>query len=99
DVFKKWLQPVTWASQMVPIFREAEDGADSHEKNRDSFKYLRNVLKNKKSLILFGEGYTDNTFIRSLKPLKKGPARIAFEAMEETDWKLDIKMQALGINY
>lgn len=99
DIFNKWLHPVTWASHMVPIFRQAQDGADSHEKNKDSFRYLRNVLKRKKSLIMFGEGYTDDIFIRSLKPMKKGPARIAFDTMEETNWAIDLKVQALGINY
>lgn len=99
DIFKKWLHPITWASHMVPIFRKAQDGADSHKKNEDSFSYLKQVLLRKKSLILFGEGYTDDVFIRSLKPLKKGPARIAFDTMEETNWSIDLKIQALGINY
>jgi hypothetical protein len=56
DIFKFWLRPITWASHMVPIFRMAEDGADSHLKNKESFRYLRKVLLRKKSLILFGEG-------------------------------------------
>ncbi len=99
DIFKWWLKPVTWASHMVPIFRKAEDGADSLEKNKDSFRYLRKVLMRKKSLILFGEGYTDNTFIRSLKIVKKGPARIGFDTMVECDWSDDIKVQAIGLNY
>ncbi len=99
DIFKWWLKPVTWASHMVPIFRKAEDGADSLEKNKDSFRYLRKVLMRKKSLILFGEGYTDNTFIRSLKIVKKGPARIGFDTMVECDWSADIKVQAIGLNY
>ena len=99
DIFKAWLHPVTWASHMVPIFRQAEDGADSHEKNKDSFRYLRQVLMRKKSLILFGEGYTDDIFIRSLKPLKKGPARIGFDTMTECDWKADVKVQTIGLNY
>jgi glycerol-3-phosphate O-acyltransferase/dihydroxyacetone phosphate acyltransferase len=99
DIFKWWLKPITWATHMVPIFRKAEDGADSMEKNKDSFRYLRKVLKRKKSLILFGEGYTDNTFIRSLKVIKKGPARIGFDTMVECDWSEDIKVQAIGLNY
>ncbi len=99
DIFKLWLRPVTWASHMVPIFRMAEDGADSHLKNKESFRYLRQVLMRKKSLILFGEGYTDDVFIRSLKPIKKGPARIGFDTMVESNWQEDIKVQALGINY
>lgn len=99
DIFKWWLKPITWASHMVPIFRKAEDGADSHEKNKDSFRYLRKVLMRKKSLILFGEGYTDNTFIRSLKPIKKGPARIGFDTMAECNWEADIKVQTISLNY
>ena len=99
DIFKWWLKPITWASHMVPIFRKAEDGADSMEKNKDSFRYLRKVLMRKKSLILFGEGYTDNTFIRSLKIVKKGPARIGFDTMVESGWTEDIKVQAIGLNY
>lgn len=99
DIFKSWLQPVTWASHMVPIFRAAEDGADSHEKNKDSFRYLRKVLMRKKSLILFGEGYTDDVFIRSLKIIKKGPARIGFDTMEECNWDTDIKVQTISLNY
>jgi hypothetical protein len=99
DIFKTWLHPVTWASHMVPIFRKAEDGAGSHEKNKDSFRYLRKTLKRKKSLILFGEGYTDDVFIRSLKIIKKGPARIGFDTMVECDWNQDVKVQAIGLNY
>ncbi|MFT5822159.1 MAG: glycerol-3-phosphate O-acyltransferase/dihydroxyacetone phosphate acyltransferase [Crocinitomix sp.] len=99
DIFKWWLKPVTWGSHMVPIFRKAEDGVESMDKNKDSFRYLRKVLIRKKSLVLFGEGYTDNTFIRSLKPLKKGPARIGFDTMVECDWTEDIKIQAIGLNY
>lgn len=99
DIFYWWLKPVTWASHMVPIFRKAMDGADSHEKNKDSFVYLRQTLLRKKSLILFGEGVTDDIFIRRLKTIKKGPARIGFDTMVETNWKEDIKMQALGLNY
>jgi hypothetical protein len=99
DIFKWWLKPITWASHMVPIFRKAQDGAESMEKNKDSFTYLGNVLLRKKSLILFGEGLTDDVFIRSLKPIKKGPARIGFETMERCDWEKDIKVQAIGLNY
>lgn len=99
DIFSWWLHPVTWASHMVPIFRKEQDGADSHEKNKDSFTYLRKTLMRKKSLILFGEGLTDDVFIRSLKTIKKGPARIGFETMVENNWEEDIKIQPIGINY
>jgi len=99
DIFKKWLLPVTWASHMVPIYRLAEDGKENLEKNASTFREAINILRKNKSLLMFGEGYTDNEFIRSLKIIKKGPARIAFSAMVETNWSLDILVQPLGINY
>lgn len=99
DVFKSWLKPVTWACHMVPIYRAEQDGAGTYEKNKEVFKDIRKVLRRKKSLIVFGEGYTDNVFIRSLKPMKKGAARIGFGTMEASDWELDIKVQPLGVNY
>lgn len=99
DVFKPWLKPVTWASHMVPIYRLAEDGNESVEKNIHSFRAAIKILTKKKSLIMFGEGYTDNEYIRSLKPLKKGPARIGFSAMAACNWEQDIKVQTVGVNY
>ena len=99
DIFKPWLKPITWASHMVPIYRMAEDGKESLEKNTESFREAINILKKRHNLIMFGEGYTDNVFIRSLKPIKKGPARIAFSAMVDTNWGQDILVQPTGINY
>ncbi len=99
DVFKKWLQPVTWASHMVPIYRADRDGAGTYEKNKKVFSGVAKVLKRKKSVILFGEGYTDDTFIRSLKPMKKGAARLGLGTMDSTDWEHDIKIQPIGLNY
>lgn len=99
DIFKTWLKPLTWASHMIPIYRTKENGADSAQKNEVVFKEVHNLLERKKSILIFGEGYTDDLFIRSLKPLKKGAARIGFGAMVASDWKNDIKIQCSGINY
>lgn len=99
DVFKPWLKPITWASHMVPIYRLAEDGKENLDKNAESFRAAIEILKKKNSLIMFGEGYTDDVFIRSLKPIKKGPARIGFSAMVKTNWELDILVQPTGANY
>jgi 1-acyl-sn-glycerol-3-phosphate acyltransferase len=99
DIFKSWLHPITWASHMVPIYRTEQDGQDAREKNKDVFVKVRKVLRRKKSLILFAEGYTDNVFIRSLKTIKKGPARIGFGTMDSSNWELDINVQAIGLNY
>ena len=99
DIFKKWLHPITWSAHMIPIFRTKENGADSAEKNQAIFQGVYKLLKRKKSILIFGEGYTDDVFIRSLKPLKKGPARIGFGTMVSTNWELNIKIQCAGINY
>lgn len=99
DIFKPWLKPITWSCHMVPIYRAEQDGAGTYEKNKKVFSGIRKVLAKKKSLIVFGEGYTDDVFIRSLKPMKKGAARIGFGTMDASDWTLDIKIQVLGANY
>lgn len=98
DIFKWWIRPITWASHMMPIYR-AQDGVDTREKNKQVFRSVYKVLNRKKSIIIFGEGFTDDVFTRSLKPLKKGPARMAFGAMEETNWQQEIKICAVGLNY
>lgn len=98
DVFKWWLKPVTWMVHMLPIYRSI-DGINNLEKNEDVFRNAYKILKKKKSIIIFAEGFTDNVFIRSLKPLKKGPARIAFGAMEANNWDMDLKICCVGINY
>lgn len=99
DIFKTWLKPITWAAQMVPIYRTAEDGKDSIEKNKGVFRAAINILSKKGNLIMFGEGYTDNVFIRRLKPIKKGPARLGFEAMVATNWEKNIKIIPVCANY
>ena len=99
DVFKPWLKPVTWAAHMVPIYRTEQDGSDSREKNKEVFRGVQKILRRKRSLIMFGEGYTDDVFIRRLKPLKKGPGRIGFGTMDASDWELDIKIIPVGVNY
>ena len=99
DIFKSWLKPITWAAHMIPIYRTKENGADSAEKNEIIFQEVYRLLKKKKSIMIFGEGYTDDVFIRSLKSIKKGPARIGFGAIASTNWEADIKIQCIGINY
>ncbi|MCB9225200.1 MAG: 1-acyl-sn-glycerol-3-phosphate acyltransferase [Crocinitomicaceae bacterium] len=99
DVFTWWMKPITWACNMIPIYRAEQDGSGTYDKNQEVFSAAQNVLKKRGNLIMFAEGYTDDVFIRSLKPIKKGPARIAFGTMEATDWSIDLKVQAVGINY
>lgn len=98
DVFKNWLQPLLWSVQMLPIYRE-QDGEDTKARNKEVFETCNRILKHKRSLLIYGEGFTDDTFIRRLKPIKKGAVRIGFGALEALNWEEKIYIAALGINY
>jgi hypothetical protein len=99
DIFKPLINPLLSSAHLLPIFRRAENGADSAEKNKAVFQKVYDVLDSKRSIMIFGEGYTDDVFVRSLKPLKKGAARMAFGKMEIENWDMNLKIVASGINY
>ena len=98
DVFKPLLKPILWASHMLPIYREI-DGENTKEKNENVFRKCYRILKQGRSLLIFSEGFTDDVFIRRLKPIKKGAVRIGFGALEDMNWKKKIYIQAVGVNY
>jgi hypothetical protein len=52
-----------------------------------------------RNLLIFGEGFTDDTFVRRLKPVKKGAVRIGFFALEKINWNKKIYIAAVGCNY
>lgn len=99
DVFKPWLTPIFSGAQMIPIYRLKEDGKENVAKNEASFGKVRRLLLRGRSVLFFAEGYTDDVFIRKLKPIKKGPVRVGFETMEQCNWEKPLKLQALGLNY
>jgi len=99
DVFNPLTTPILSSVHSLPIFRRIENGPDSGEKNKVVFQKAYEALDSRRSIMIFGEGYTDDVFVRSLKPLKKGAARMAFEKMDLSNWKMDLKIIASGINY
>ena len=98
DIFKPLLKPILWASHMLPIYRQ-HDGDDTKGKNEEVFKKCSKILFNGRNLLIFGEGFTDDIFIRRLKPVKKGAVRIGFIALEEMNWKKKVYIAAVGCNY
>ena len=98
DIFKPLLKPILWASHMLPIYRQ-HDGDDTKGKNEEVFKKCSKILFNGRNLLIFGEGFTDDVFIRRLKPVKKGAVRIGFIALEEMNWKKKVYIAAVGCNY
>jgi hypothetical protein len=98
DVFKPLTKPFLWAAHMLPIYRQL-DGVDTKELNAKVFEKCSKVLSFGRNLLIFGEGFTDDTFVRRLKPIKKGAIRIGFTALESMNWKKRIYIAAVGCNY
>jgi hypothetical protein len=83
---------------MLPIYRQ-RDGVDTKAKNAKVFEKTNQVLKRNRNILIFGEGFTDDRIQRRLHPIKKGAARIGFSALEYCEWKEDVYLQGLGVNY
>lgn len=98
DVFTPFMKPILWASHMLPIYRQ-HDGEDTKAKNEEVFDQCAKILNFGRNLLIFGEGFTDDVFIRRLKPVKKGAVRIGFYALEKYAWKKKIYIAAVGVNY
>ncbi len=98
DVFTPLTKPILWAAHMLPIYRQ-HDGVDTKDKNVAVFDQCARILSFGRNLLIFGEGFTDDVFIRRLKPLKKGAVRIGFHTLEKIHWKKKIYIAAVGVNY
>jgi hypothetical protein len=98
DVFTKKTHKIFDSFQMLPIYRQ-HDGVETISKNNETFERATKVLSKGRNLLIFGEGFTDDVFIRRLKPVKKGAVRIGFSALETFEWKKKVYIAAMGINY
>ncbi|TVP43149.1 MAG: acyl-phosphate glycerol 3-phosphate acyltransferase [Mongoliibacter sp.] len=81
--------------RMIPVYR-IRDGVDNMEKNKHTFSKSVQILHDKGSILIFGEG--GHSMKRTLRPLKKGFARIAYQALESKQ-DLDLMILPVGINY
>lgn len=82
--------------KLIPIYR-LQEGADQLQKNEETFDKCYHLLDKKGIVMVFPEGICVQE--RRLRKLKKGMAKIAFGALEFTDYKLDLCIVPLGINY
>lgn len=81
---------------MIPINRQGE-GIIKGVDNEDSLSECYKVLAEGKTLVIFPEGTSYKE--RILRKLKTGTARIALETEFRNDWKLDLEIVAVGLNY
>lgn len=97
DIFKKkTIEKILTFLKILPIYR-IRDGKESLGNNEAIFQKTIDVLKNKNGLVILPEGA--HAGFRRLKTLKKGISRIAFEAEESNDFKLNIKIIPVGLDW
>ena len=97
DIFKKqFIAEILYFLRILPVFRP-RDGHSEVKKNQDTFDKTTEVLEKNYGLGIFPEG--NHGDMHSLRVLKKGFARIAFQTEEGNDYKLDIQIVPVGILY
>ena len=81
DIFKsKWASIALDIIRLIPIYRK-KDNMGSVAQNNEIFKKCIGLFRRGESLLVFPEG--NHAIKRFLRPMQKGPARIAFQAEEE----------------
>jgi len=97
DAFKNpVLAKIFHAYHMLPVYRISE-GKENLEKNFETFDVSYEVLKKRGVMLIFGEGLCKNNW--DLRPLKKGPARIANRAWSDNDAANDLQIVPVGLTY
>ncbi len=82
---------------MFPIYRKL-DGGNPLEKNEKIIRDCIDMLKDgRQPLAIFVEG--NHSMMRMLRPIKKGVARIAFSTLEQSDFKMKLKIIPIGLAY
>ena len=97
DIFKKsTVNKILTYFKILPVYR-IRDGYSNLQLNDDVFRKTLDVIKNHNGIGILPEG---NHFgQRRLRPLKKGIARIAFQAEDACNNELKIQIIPVGLNY
>ena len=97
DIFEKPLfNKILTFLKILPVYR-IRDGYQNLTKNDAVFNKTMDVLRNENGLVILPEGNHGDK--KRLRPLKKGVARIAFQAEDASNGELDIKVIPVGIDY
>ena len=97
DIFrKKLMASLLYFLKILPVYR-MRDGYDNLKENDWIFLKTIDVLKNRNGLVILPEGNHEG--VRRLRQLKKGICRIAFQADEATDFKMNIKIIPVGLEF
>ncbi len=91
-----WKKRFLRSLNMIPINRAGEMRTSGVE-NKDTFEECYRLLGEGKTLVIFPEG--TSTMELKLRELKSGTARIALEAENRFDGKLNLKVIPVGLLY
>lgn len=91
--FAKWILP---KFSMIPIYRKEHDPHMTH-KNDETFEKVYEILEKGGAVIIFPEGISITD--RILKQLKTGTMRMALGAEARNDFKLDVHILPMGLNF
>lgn len=94
SVFKDWA--MRNIMKAIPVYRKQDNPGKSLD-NDAIFEQCFQFLEQKGTLIIFPEGTSINE--RKLQDIKTGTARIALGAAARNNFKLDVKILSIGINY
>lgn len=81
---------------MIPAYR-FRDGFSTLRKKDSMIDTCLQLLDKGECILIFGEG--NHSYEWSLRPLQKGFARIAIAAEEKYNWKKDVQIVPLGVQY
>ncbi|MEP7196184.1 MAG: 1-acyl-sn-glycerol-3-phosphate acyltransferase [Saprospiraceae bacterium] len=96
DVFEnKFLNPILRHTYQIPIYR-ARDGFENLRKNKSTFEFVHQKLKQAHTVLIFPESTTH--LVRYLRPLQKGAAHIAIQSVQDYEM-LNLLVIPCGVNY
>lgn len=97
DAFKNpILRKIFTSYQMLPVYRISE-GKENIEKNFETFDASYDALAKGGMVLIFGEGLCKNNW--DLRPLKKGPGRIAYRAWQSDGAISNLSIVPVGLTY
>ena len=97
DIFRKpFIEKILTFLKIMPVYR-IRDGYENLQLNNNIFRKTIDVLNNRNGLVILPEGNHEG--FRRLRQLKKGIARIAFQAIEDSGGKMNIKIVPVGLEY
>ena len=97
DIFKKpFIAKILNILKILPIYR-IRDGYGELGRNQEVFEDTVGVLKSNVPICILPEGNHEG--LKRLRPLKKGIFRIAFQAEESTQFKLNLHIVPIGLEY